>query len=265
MPEFKKHEPGTFCYGELVSNDPSASGNFYAALFGWDRNDQDMGEFGIYTQYQIDGKVVAAQYKLNAEQEAQNVPPNWGQYVTVTDADASTAKASELGGTVIMGPMDVMDYGRMSVLADDPTGAVLCIWQPKANIGIEKRDEPGAMCWNELMTPDTETATSFYCGLFGWETESMDLGEMGTYTMFNRGGGKPAGGMMAIKPEMGTIPAHWLIYFAVAETDASHDRAVELGGKSVVGPTDIPGAGRFAVIMDPVGAVFGIYKANKKD
>lgn len=262
MPEYKKHEPGTFCYAELVTSDPAASGKFYMELFGWERNDQDMGEFGIYTQYQIDGQVVAAQYKLTAEQEGQNVPPNWGQYVSVNDADASTAKAAELGGNVIMGPMDVMDYGRMSVLSD-PTGAVFCLWQPKENIGVELRDDPGTMCWNELMTADTEKALPFYAGLFGWETESMDMGEMGTYTMFNNGGGRPAGGVMPINSEMGPIPAHWLIYFAVAETDASFARALELGAKEIVAPTDLPGAGRFAVIADPVGAVCGIYQSNR--
>jgi len=262
MPEISKHDPGTFCYAELATNDPAASGKFYTELFGWSRNDQDMGEYGIYTQYQLNDKIVAAQYKLNAEQEAMNVPPNWGQYVTVNDADDTTAKVAELGGKVVMGPMDVMDYGRMSVLAD-PTGAVFCIWQPKDNIGIELRDDPGTMCWNELMTTDTEKAKSFYSGLFGWEPEAMDMGDMGEYTIFNRSGGQGVAGMMAIQPEMGPIPAHWLVYFAAADIDATLDKAVSLGAKPMVSPTDIPEVGRFAVIMDPVGAVFAIYKSNK--
>jgi len=262
MAEFKTHEPGTFCYAEMTTNDPAASEKFYTELFGWSRDDQDMGEYGIYTQYQIKGKIVAAQYKLNAEQEAKNVPPNWGQYVTVTDADAATARAAELGGQIVMGPMDVMDYGRMSVIGD-PTGAVFCIWEPKSNIGVELRDEPGAMCWNELMTPDTDKAATFYGGLFGWEIETMSMGDMGDYTLFKGGSKQPAGGMMAIKPEMGPIPANWLVYFAVDDVDGVHDKAVSLGGKAMVPPTDIPKMGRFAVITDPVGAVFGIYKSTK--
>jgi predicted enzyme related to lactoylglutathione lyase len=115
------------------------------------------------------------------------------------------------------------------------------------------------------MTPDTEGAKPFYAGMFGWETESMVMGEMGEYTMFTRGGGQGAGGMVAIQPEMGPTSPHWLAYFAVAEVDDSHGRALTLGAQSVVAPTDIPGAGRFAVIMDPTGAVFGIYHGNKKD
>jgi predicted enzyme related to lactoylglutathione lyase len=262
MAEFKNHEPGTFCYAELATSDPAASGKFYNELFGWSRNDQDMGEYGIYTQYHLNNKIVAAQYKLNPEQEAHNVLPNWGQYVTVTDADAATARATELGGQVVTGPLDVMDYGRMSVISD-PTGAIFCIWEPKSNIGVELRDEPGAMCWNELMTPDTEKAAAFYSGLFGWEPETLDLGDIGQYTMFNRGSGQQAAGMLAIKPEMGSIPANWLVYFAVADIDRIHDQAVSLGGKAVMPPTDIPEVGRFAVITDPVGAVFGIFKSSK--
>jgi predicted enzyme related to lactoylglutathione lyase len=263
MPEFKKHEPGTFCYAELVTNDPAASGKFYTELFGWSRNDQDMGEYGIYTQFQIDGKVVAAQYKLNPEQEAQDVPPHWGQYVTVEDADAATASASELGGNVIMGPLDVMDYGRMSILAD-PAGAVFCIWQPKANIGVELRDDPGTMCWAELMTPDTEQAKTFYGGLFGWEPKEMPMGEMGVYTMFSRPGGQETGGMIPLTPEMGPIPPNWMIYFLTEDLDGTNARAVELGASSMVPPTDIPEAGRFAVLADPTGAVFAIWKSIGK-
>ncbi len=262
MPEFTKHETGTFCYTELVSSDPAASGNFYTELFGWGRNDQDMGEFGIYTQFQIGGKIVAAQYKMTPEQEGMKVPPNWGQYVTVNDVEATTAKVAELEGQVVMGPMDVLDYGRMSVLAD-PAGAVFCIWQPQANIGVELRDDPGAMCWNELMTTDAEGAKSFYGKLFGWEPQSMDMGDMGEYTLFNRSGGQAAGGMMAIQPEMGNIPPHWLVYFAVEDVDASLAKSESLGGEALVPPTDIPEVGRFSVIKDPVGAVFAIYKSNK--
>ncbi len=264
MSEFKKHEPGTFCYAELATNDPRASGEFYMDLFGWSRNDQDMGEYGIYTQYQLNGKVVAAQYKLNAEQEEMNVRPNWGQYVTVNDADASSAKAAELGGKVVMGPMDVMDYGRMSILAD-PAGAVFCIWEPRNNIGVELRDEPGTVCWNELLTPDLEKAKAFYGGLFGWEPETADMGELGEYTLFNRSGGLQAAGMLPIKPEMGPIPAHWLVYFAVDDIDVAHNKAISLGGKALVGPRDIPDVGRFAVLQDAVGAVFAIYRSLKNN
>ena len=63
MPEYKAHEPGTFCYAELATSDTAVAGEFYMSLFGWNRNDQDLGEFGVYTQFDLDGKVSAFREK----------------------------------------------------------------------------------------------------------------------------------------------------------------------------------------------------------
>jgi len=262
MPEFKEHAPGTFCYAELSSSDPDASGKFYTELFGWQRNDQDMGEYGIYTQFELGGAVTAAQYKLPAEQTDAGVTSFWGQYVTVEDCDTATEKAKSLGGEVITGPMEVADFGRMTILKD-PQGAVIHLWQPRANCGVGLLDEPGAMCWNELMTPDTDGAGKFYTNLFGWGTETMNMGGMGNYTMWTRGEGRPGGGMMSTPAGKEDIPPNWLVYFAVTDPDATHTKALELGGTTIVPPADIPGAGRFAVIQDPVGGVFGVYLDKK--
>jgi predicted enzyme related to lactoylglutathione lyase len=260
MPEFKIHEPGTFCYAELASTDPDASGEFYMNLFGWSRNDQDLGEFGIYTQFDLGGKIVAAQYRMPDEQKNAGVPPNWGQYVSVDDVDASATKAGELGGTVVMGPMDVFDHGRMAVLAD-PAGAVFCMWEAKENCGVNLKDDPGSMCWNELMTSDTDKAKGFYGGLFGWNGKDMDMGELGAYTTFWAGQERPAGGMMAIAADMGPVPPHWMVYFAVADCGESSDKAAGLGAETLVPPTEIPGMGRFSLLKDPVGSAFGLYQS----
>jgi len=56
------------------------------------------------------------------------VPPNWTPYIAVENTDAAMARARELGGTVIAGPIDVYDQGRMAFL-QDPTGAVFAVWQ----------------------------------------------------------------------------------------------------------------------------------------
>jgi predicted enzyme related to lactoylglutathione lyase len=259
MPVFTQHAPGTFCYCELASADPRASGRFYTELFGWERNDRDLGEFGRYTQFESGGGSVAAQFELPAEQRDNGVVSNWGQYVSVADADAVAAKARELGGQLVMGPMDVFDYGRMAVLAD-PTGAVFSIWQPLGNIGLTVRNEPGAMCWNELLTTDPAVAGPFYAGLFGWQPVVSEMGDAGTYTMMMRNGTEPAAGMMTITPDAGPVPAHWMVYFEVDDAGAAVGKAGEIGGRCLVQPTEIPGMGSFAVIADPVNATFGVFQ-----
>ena len=89
-----------------------------------------------------DDQDVAGMMKLSPEMQAGGMPPVWSTYVTVADVDASTKQVAGLGGTVLNGPMDVMDAGRMSIIAD-PAGAVLCIWQPKENIGAQLGERAG--------------------------------------------------------------------------------------------------------------------------
>ncbi|MBU2501782.1 VOC family protein [bacterium] len=261
MPDFKEHAPGTFCYCELASPDPQVSQRFYSRLFGWDFAEEETPH-GSYTQFKLGGKITAALYKLVPEQIAQGVPPHWASYVSVADCDAATARVTTLGGTVAMGPMDVMDLGRMSVCID-PLGAAFCIWQPRRNVGVDVRDEPGAMCWHELMTTDTDRASAFYGGVFGWETGDMAIEGFPPYHFFTAGPERWVGGMMAIQPEMGPIPPHWLLYFSASDLDAVHAKALELGGQSMVPPTVIPDHGRFAVIQDPQGVVFGLHEARE--
>lgn len=261
MPEFANHDPGTFCYVELATPDPDAAGKFYRELFGWKRLDMDMGENGIYTQFTLDGKVTGAMHKLTPDMTKQGWPPSWGSYIAVQNVDASTAQATELGGKALFGPFDVGQAGRMSVL-QDPNGATFSIWQANEHPGLQVRNQDDTFCWCELMTPETGAAESFYGGLFGWEAGTSSTEGMRDYTSFRLGDGQPAAGMMAITPEMGPVPTHWLAYFQANDCAAKEAQAVQLGAKAIVPTTDIPHIGKFAVLHDPQGAVFGLFQAG---
>ena len=123
---------------------------------------------------------------------------------------------------------------------------------------------PGTFCWMELMTTDTARSKDFYTKLLGWTTQEMDMGPMGTYTMFQVNG-QPFCGMMKIAPEMGPVPPHWLSYIAVEDVDAKATQARELGATILAPPADIPNVGRFAVLADPTGAAVALFKGNCKD
>ena len=86
MPE-TQHTPGTFCWAELATSDGPAAKKFYAGVFGWSFDDQDMGPDGPYTMLLQNGKRLGALYKMHAAQAAQGVPPHWGSYITVVSAD----------------------------------------------------------------------------------------------------------------------------------------------------------------------------------
>jgi hypothetical protein len=215
-----------------------------------------MGPGETYTIFKLKEKDVAAGYRLDPKQHA-GVPPHWMLYIATGDADATAKKSEGLGGVTVMPPFEVYDLGRMAVVKD-PTGATFSIWQPRKNTGIGIQNEPGDFCWGQLNTDDTAKGEAYYTALFGWGAKTGTGGGM-TYTEFHRGG-IPFGGMMAMPPDA-AAPPHWLAYFAVEDPDATAAKAVSLGAKTYVPPTTIEGAGRFAVLADPQGATFAIYKA----
>jgi uncharacterized protein len=259
MTEQTRHEPGMFCWVELATTNGPAAKKFYTSLFGWKPNEIPMGQGddNPYVMLEKDGKEAGALYQTGPEQKG--MPPHWGSYVCVTSADESAAKAKQLGGTVIMEPFDVMEHGRMAVI-QDPTGAVFSIWQPKEHIGAKVTNEPGSFCWNELYTTDVKRSEDFYSGLFGWSgDEKMAMPTGGEYTIFKKGDAQAAG-MMKIPKEMGPTPPHWLVYFAVDDSDRTVEKAKGMGANVMVPPTDIPNIGRFSILSDPQGAGFAVIK-----
>ena len=254
-----KHAQGTFCWPEVGSPDPEASKKFYGELFGWTFTDTPLppeAGGGSYTIFKLNGKDVAAMYRLGEEMKKQGIPPNWGAYVAAESADDAAKKCVALGGQVIMEPMEVMEHGRMAVL-QDPAGAHFSVWQARTHAGAGVLDETGALAWTELMTGDTAKAKAFYTALLGWSAEDMPMGPE-TYTVFKRADGKSAAGMMAIPPMMKNVPPHWTSYFQVADLRASLAKAQSLGAKTVVDATPVPNVGEFAVLEDPHGATFAL-------
>jgi predicted enzyme related to lactoylglutathione lyase len=260
--EFTKHVPGTFSWPELSTTDQKGAVAFYRALFGWDLNEQPMGPNETYSLFQMRGKETAAAYTMRPEERQSGAPPHWNAYVTVANVDDSVKQAQALGAKVFAPPFDVMDAGRMAVL-QDPTGAVFQVWQPNKHIGAKIMNEPGALCWTELTTTDTKAAETFYTKLFGWTPKHSPAGSPMEYTEFSVGG-TPGIGMMPKPKDMPAhIPSYWMPYFQVADVDASTAKVKELGGKTMVPPTDISSTGRFAIVNDPQGAMFAIFKSAR--
>jgi hypothetical protein len=259
MATVTQHATGTFCWPELATTDQPRAKEFYTRLFGWGFDDSPMGEGQVYTMLKLGERTVGALFQMGSEQAG--MPPHWSAYVAVASADQAAKQAATLGARIVMEPFDVMEHGRMAVI-QDPQGAMVALWQAKEHAGAGVLDEPGALCWTELMTTDTAAAARFYTGLFGWTAESTPMGAA-AYTVFKRGD-KSAAGMMAISPEMGPMPPNWLGYFAVQDCDQSVARAIMLGGQVAVSPTDVPTVGRFAVLHDPQGATFAILGQPKQ-
>lgn len=126
---------------------------------------------------------------------------------------------------------------------------------------------PGKFVWRELFTRDVEGAKRFYGGIIGWSAQDMPMGEDWSYTIWAHGE-KQVGGMMDLANLPGggdQVPPHWSVYVSVDDVDQATERAIAAGGTLLNPCMDIPNVGRFAVIQDPQGAVFNLFKSAAGD
>jgi len=255
MAERTSYPPGTFSWAELATSDADAAKAFYGELFGWSYDDNPIGDGQVYTMAQRDGGTAAALFQTDQ-------PPHWNCYVTVASADDSAAKAAEHGATVVAEPFDVMDVGRMAVFMD-PQGAGLAVWEPRASIGATLVNAPGAMTWNDLITPDPDGAAAFYGRLFGWTAEEVPGGS--GYRVIRNGEHSNGGIMPFDLGRMGPeTPPSWMPYFGHEDIDRVAREIEGLGGRRLNGPVRVPN-GTFAVLADPQGAVFAVLTGEYDD
>ena len=264
MGERAEHAPGTFSWVDVASTDLDGATAFYEGLLGWDHVDAPIGDGAVYRMFGLRGKNVAAGAELRDEERSHGIPPHWNNYVTVTSADDTAARVSELGGNLMMDPFDVFDSGRMAVFTD-PTGAVLCVWEPRAHIGAELVNDPGCLTWNELSTTDVDRAKGFYADLFGWSYEDVGTDEM-PYTTI-RNGDRMNGGIRPWETQEQqsgrAAQLDSLLHVGRPRSQRHADRRARR--QVMVGPMAILQGSRIAVARDPQGAVFALFEGETED
>jgi uncharacterized protein len=256
MPRVESYRHGVPAWFDVSSNDVAGTGAFYCRLFGWELG-PDLGpDSGGYRLFTKNGADVAGIGPL-----MEGVPA-WTTYLKVDDIDAVAARVGDLGGTLVMPPMDLPDgNGRMSMLID-PTGGFVALFQPGPNhSGAQLVNEVGTVVWNELNTRQVEPACEFYSALMGWQFEIMAEMDYRTFMV----DGRAVGGLMPMGDEFPPeVPTNWLVYFAVEDVPAAVATITASGGSVMNGPFDSP-VGPLAVVADPTGAVFCVGAFNQID
>lgn len=250
--------PGKFVWFEHLSPDIAKARAFYEPLFGWHIEAMPLGD----RTYHL---ILNGNEGIGGFRTAEpGTPSRWASYLSVDDVDASFAAAIRAGAKPLGPPADFKPVGRGATLAD-PTGATLCLWTATEGDRIDAEQTAiGDWFWNELLTPDAETALAFYEQVFGFTHDTMDLGPPGHYHLLKSADGKMRGGLM--QNTEARISPTWLPYVHVADCDASAARALELGARKMpVPPTDIPEVGRFAVVIDPFGAAIALIRGAYGD
>ena len=123
------NEPGAFTWNELLTDDLDGAKAFYGGLFGW-TSETMTGEMP-YTEFKLDGRSIAGMMPKPPTMPP-GVPPMWGVYFAVEDADATVATITAAGGSLLMGPQDI-EPGRFAVVAD-PAGATFNVMKLKAEL-----------------------------------------------------------------------------------------------------------------------------------
>ncbi|HEY6775397.1 MAG TPA: VOC family protein [Thermoleophilaceae bacterium] len=265
MSERDAYQHGVPCWVETLQPDPEAATRFYGELFGWEFTDPASmpgDPPGQYFVARLRGSDVAG----IGSQPAEYTPPvpAWITHVSVDSADEAAEKTRGAGGQVVVDPFDALPAGRLAVLTD-PAGALFCAWEPRIRKGAQRVNEPGAWAMSTLNTRDSEDAKKFYAAVFGWETDTFQMGEseMTLWRVPGYVGGEPGQPVSrevvgAMAPIAGDDEApQWSVNFWIDDADAAADNTGRLGGKVVVPPHDLPGF-RNAVLADPQGAVFSV-------
>ncbi|MBD0673271.1 VOC family protein, partial [Streptomyces sp. CBMA156] len=159
MPKPGTYHAGVPCWVVLTTPDPARAQRFYGALFDWEFVPTGPAET-VATRY---GVQVAA-----VEPSDPSAPPAvWTTFLACPDPPRTVAAVRAAGGRALREPYEVPELGR-AALAVDPLGARFGLWQAGTVDGAGLVDEPGALAWNEHLSPDPEAARAFYRTVFGY-------------------------------------------------------------------------------------------------
>ncbi|HET9982163.1 MAG TPA: VOC family protein [Longimicrobiales bacterium] len=253
--------PGRFVWFDLMTTDPDAAVAFYTRVVGWGTTTFE-SEKGPYTMWTANETPIGGVMRLPPEATAAGAGPYWLGYISTPDANATTARARELGARVWVGPADIPNVGRFSIMTD-PQGAHFAAFQPTGVAPAAAAEpKPGEVSWDELATTDHEAAFRFYSELFGWqETEAMDMGPMGIYQMFGLDG--QTMGAMYDKPAEMPGPPVWTFYVGVPDIEAAARATTEAGGQIINGPMEVPGGDMIIMGVDPQGVPFAAHQRKR--
>jgi len=241
---------------DLASKDSKQSQGFYGKLFGWRvevNPDPQYGGYGLAKTGGLDAAGIGPKMDPNG-------PTAWNLYIGTDDLEGLTGKVQAAGGTVAMAPFDVGDQGRMAVY-QDPAGAFISAWQG-TRMGGFQTNAPNSFGWAELTARGVEKALPFYEQVFGWAARRSPMGDGPEYVEFQVDGDSVAGGTELNPQVPAGTPSHWLVYFGVDNVKAAYDKAIQLGARQTVPPQAYEG-GEFAILTDPQGAAFGLFKSSR--
>jgi predicted enzyme related to lactoylglutathione lyase len=244
---------GTIAWHELAAVDIAAATLFYERVFGWQAQRKEFEPGVDYVTWSLGGFPVAGMLPLTALR-AGGQRSRWLPVVRTPNVDVVAARASELHGSILAEPAGINGLSRHATVAD-PTEAgfgLLCALDGEAMHG------PGCVGWTELRTTDPVQAAIFYWQVFGWHAIAAGTLRDHPCTAFTFGGQRMAS-LARIEPYRERV-SRWLPCIEVTDLERTLAAATAAGGRVVEAPGDHPILGRTAVVDDPQGGEFQLFR-----
>jgi predicted enzyme related to lactoylglutathione lyase len=242
---------------DLATKNAESSRKFYQDLFGWKVEVNPDPQYGGYGMAKQGGKDVAG---IGPTQSPEQ-PSAWSLYIGTEDLTGLSRQVEAAGGKVVSPAFDVGDQGRMAVF-QDPAGAFISAWESTRMGGFQSHG-PNTFGWAELMARGRDSVLPFYERVFGWTPKRSPMPNGPDYVEFQAGGQSVAGASEVSPQVPAGTPSSWLVYFDVDDVRSTFDKAIKLGAREMTPPQSYPG-GEFAILTDPQGAAFGLYKSSNR-
>ena len=240
------NHPGRFVWHDLITHDLSTAGRFYQELFGWEVEYHDR-----YAIVRNGNKLIAGILQIEPP-EGKARDGVWIPTVSVEDVDATVDRVKANGGTVLKGPLDMVERGRAAMIRDTQ-GAELVLLKAKNGDPAEAEAGIGDWLWDEIWTRDPEKTGTFYQSVLGYEERVF--GER--YRVFVSDDEWRSG-----VRHIGDENQHqlWVPVVRVADPVATIQRVETLGGVVWISPDEAPSRGDTALIADTTGALLLIQR-----
>jgi predicted enzyme related to lactoylglutathione lyase len=247
---------GSIVHVELDTADPEATRAFLEDAFGWSFEVMEEMEYMSFRAPSPPGGGI-----MLGEQQGPFTPPPTLLYVAVDDLEETNEEITDAGGEILVEAMEVPEMGLFTIFAD-PGGVVQAAWEdryegePPEGGWPEFTDapEPGSITHFELYSEDPEATQRFYEDVFGWEFESVGVGE---YTLA-RPPTPPFGGLMPANEEM---PAGTLLYLLVEDAEDASRAIAEADGTVLRDPFEVEGWGTMALFRAPGDLVLALWES----
>lgn len=232
------YRSGDFVWYDLVTDDPVAAKRFYARMFGWSFSRDRNG----YSIIRSDGEYLGGIF-ANEELDPSANDARWIPSVSVTDVDTAAAKASALGGTVLVEPENMQGRGRTAVI-EDPQGAIVALLRSEQGDPAEQTVVSGDWLYLQHWTPDVDASAAFY-------NQLLDYTRRGN--LLRHGASNRA---LLVEIDLENTGANWVPMVLVPDIGEGVSRVRALGGFVHIEPDEQFGDGRMALVADPTGGAF---------